>query len=96
MDMNLDRMTVFVLLVLGHLLAVILFSAYRHQTAKDPALEMFYASKWLQAMTWGLFVVSGQAPGMAVIVTANLFFLFGVCAGIDGFAEGDWRVRIQG
>lgn len=78
MDMNLDRMTVFVLLVLGHLLAVILFSAYRHQTAKDPALEMFYASKWLQAMTWGLFVVSGQAPGMAVIVAANLFFLFGV------------------
>lgn len=78
MDLNLDMKTVFVLLVLGHLLAVILFSAYKFRNSKESAINLFYASKWLQVITWGLFVVSGQVPGMAAIVAANLVFLLGV------------------
>lgn len=78
MDLNLDMKTVFVLLVLGHLLAVILFSAYKFRNSKESAIDKFYASKWLQAITWGLFIVAEKTPGMAVIVAANLFFLLGV------------------
>ncbi|MGG6314009.1 hypothetical protein [Paenibacillus macerans] len=47
-NLNLDMKTVYVLLVLGHLFAVMLFSAYRNKSTKDPAINMFYASKWLQ------------------------------------------------
>lgn len=78
LDLNLDMKTVFVLLVLGHLLAVILFSAYKFRNSKESAIDMFYAAKWLQAITWGLFILAGNTPGMAAIVAANLFFLLGV------------------
>lgn len=78
LDLNLDMKTVFVLLVLGHLLAVILFSAYKFRNSKESAIDMFYAAKWLQAITWALFIISENTPGLTAIVVANLFFLVGV------------------
>lgn len=58
MNFYLDIKTVFVLLALGQLLPVIPFSAYRNKSAKDPAIDAFFASKWFQAVVWGIFVFS--------------------------------------
>lgn len=77
LELKLDMGTEFVLLVLGHLLTIILFSAYKFRNSKQSAMDVFYAAKWFQAITWGLLILSTNTPGMAVLAAANLILLLG-------------------
>lgn len=73
MKIYLDMKTVFVLLVLGHLFTVLLITAYRGRSSKDPAVDVFYAAKWFQSATWGMLVI-----GIAKAGIANFTLLIGV------------------
>ncbi|MDU0330470.1 GGDEF domain-containing protein [Paenibacillus sp. 3LSP] len=87
LDLKLDMGTEFVLLVLGHLLTIILFSAYKFRNSKQSVMDVFYAAKWLQAVTWGLFILSENTPGMAVLTAANLFLLLGAASEMVAFLQ---------
>lgn len=77
MDFNLDMKTVFISLVFGHIFTVILIRAYRQNYTKDRAVNMFYASKWVQAIAWFMLLFQNTAPDFFSIVAANSLLFIG-------------------
>lgn len=78
MRIQIDMQTAFILLVLGHLFTLILITAYKHKQAKDPAVNMFYTAKWLQAGTWALLSVPLITDYILLLAVANILLLLGV------------------
>jgi len=76
MNLLLDTKTIFISLVMGHLFTLILISAYRSQQPSDPMVNMFFAAKWVQAITW-LFVIlrGGMSETMTVSIANSLTFI---------------------
>ncbi|MDQ1236315.1 diguanylate cyclase (GGDEF)-like protein [Paenibacillus sp. SORGH_AS306] len=77
MDFNLDMKTVFISLVFGHIFTVILIRAYRQNYMKDRAVNMFYLSKWVQAIAWFMLIFRNTAPDFFSIAVANSFLFIG-------------------
>lgn len=78
MDINIDMKTVFISLVAGHLLTVILLSAFRNKHGEDRAVNAFYLAKWAESMAWGTLVFRGSLPEWVAIPLVNsiLFLSF--------------------
>ncbi len=76
--LQMDMKTVYILLSLGHLFAMMFITAYRYKQPKDVSYPIFYAAKGCQAITWALLAVPGSGVPMVVLATANLVFLLGV------------------
>lgn len=77
MDFNLDMKTVFISLVFGHIFTMILISAYRQTYTKDHAVNMFYTSKWVQALAWFMLIFRNIIPDFFSIAVANSFLFIG-------------------
>lgn len=77
MTLLLDMKTVLILIVLGHLLSVVLISAYWRTHSKDRILSMFLLAKCAQGLAWLLLIVRNGIPDVFTISAANSLLLFG-------------------
>lgn len=85
MDFNLDMKTVFISLVFGHIFTVILIRAYRQNYTKDRAVNMFYVSKWVQAIAWFMLIFRNTAPDFISIAIANSLLFIGAALETSSF-----------
>ncbi|MFC5450861.1 GGDEF domain-containing protein [Paenibacillus aestuarii] len=79
MNIQLDMITMFVALVVGHLFTAVLIFAYWRGQVKDKSLSTFFSAKCVQATTWFLLVVSHDVPDKLTLSLSNSFLIIGVC-----------------
>lgn len=77
MILSFDMKTAFISVVLGHLFTVVLISAYRYGHQKDKLINVFYVSKWLEVIGWGLVIFRGSVPEYISLGVVNSLLFAG-------------------
>lgn len=90
MSFHLDPQTVYVSLICGHVLTIILLSAYRRSESRDASISIFFTAKLLQAGAWSLMLFKGSLGDLAVISLSNTFLFLGTAF------ESAALLRLQG
>jgi len=79
MNIQLDMITMFVALVVGHFFTAVLIFAYWRGQVKDTALSTFFSAKCLQAATWLILVISHDVPDKLALSLSNSLLIIGAC-----------------
>ncbi|GGD58150.1 GGDEF domain-containing protein [Paenibacillus nasutitermitis] len=77
MSLLLDKNTIFISLIAGHLFTLVLISAYRFKQPSDSTINMFFAAKWVQAIAWLILILSGGLTGVLTISLSNALLFAG-------------------
>ncbi|NGZ76736.1 GGDEF domain-containing protein [Saccharibacillus alkalitolerans] len=76
MSFHLDPQTVYIFLICGHVLTIVLLSAYRLSENRDASISLFFTAKLIQAGAWTFMLLKASLGELAVISLSNtLLFL---------------------
>ncbi|MEJ8303846.1 GGDEF domain-containing protein [Saccharibacillus sacchari] len=90
MSFQLDPQTVYVSLICGHVLTIVLLTAYRRSESRDASISIFFTAKLLQAGAWSLMLLKGTVSDLTVISFTNTLLFLGTAF------ESAALLRLQG
>ena len=90
MTFHLDAQTVYISLICGHMLTVVLLSAYRRSESRDRSVSLFFTAKLLQSGAWALMLLKDQIGPLAVLSLSNTLLFLGTAL------EAAALLRLQG
>lgn len=90
MSFHLDPQTVYVSLICGHVLTIVLLSAYRRSESRDTSISIFFTAKLLQAGAWSLMLFKESLGDLTVISLTNTLLFLGTAF------ESAALLRLQG
>ncbi|MCQ4088626.1 diguanylate cyclase [Saccharibacillus sp. JS10] len=78
MNLHLDPQTIYVSLICGHVLTILLLSAYRRSEIRDASISFFFTAKLIQAVAWSLMVLKGNFNDLVVLSLSNTLLFIGI------------------
>ncbi|WP_172194989.1 GGDEF domain-containing protein [Saccharibacillus qingshengii] len=90
MIFHLDPQTVYISLICGHVLTVVLLSAYHRSESRDRSISIFFTAKLVQSAAWLLMLFKESLGEWAVVSASNTLIFLGTAL------EAAALLRLQG